>query len=233
MTIHWLPNVLLFKTALPRTPLFKMALPQTPLLVALIALSLGCKVEIPWVDPLDATVSVVESQESDQWAFFDFAGGVQLTDAEGAPLLLDDPGDASGWDIAISQFVLATPSGMYAGDDSMSRGTLELVPGDEENPPSIGAAAAQVSCAAVNDDLWEADSDADPDLAGPRPSVVHNVRLTGWFRYRLSSHQAIPNFAVFALQDRFGRCVRLQVVNYYDETAESGFVTMYWQYLSD
>lgn len=221
-------------TLLPKFLLLRTALSKSLLLAALIALSLGCKVEIPWVDPLDATVTVVESQESDQWAFFDFDGGVQLSDAEGVgPLLLDDPSDAAGWDIAISQFVLATPSGIYAGDDSLSRGTVELVPGDEEDPPSIGAEAAQVSCGALDGDLWEADSDADPDLAGPRPSVVHNVRLTGWFRYRLSSHQAIPNFAVFALQDRFGRCVRLQVVDYYDDSDESGFVTMYWQYLAD
>jgi hypothetical protein len=203
------------------------------LFAAICMLSMGCKVEIPWVDPLDATVSVVESQESDEWAFFDFDGGVQLQGDDGLPLLLEDPGDATGWDIALSQFVLATPSGTHAGSDSLSQGVLELVSGDEENPPSIGDAAAQVSCSSLADEAWEEDSEDDPDLAGPRPAVVHNVLLTGWFRYRLSSHQAIPNFAVFALQDRFGRCVRVQVADYYDESEESGFVTMYWQYLVD
>jgi len=206
---------------------------SSTLLIVICMLSLGCKVEIPWVDPLDAMVSVVESQESDEWAFFDFDGGAQLLGDDGLPLLLEDPGDATGWDIALSQFVLATPSGTNSGSDSLSLGVLELVSGDEENPPSIGDDAAQVSCSSLADETWEADSEADPDLAGPRPSVVHNVLLTSWFRYRLSSHQAIPNFAVFALQDRFGRCVRLQVEDYYDESEESGFVTMYWQYLVD
>ncbi len=211
------------------TPLLR----SSTLLLVICMLSLGCKVEIPWVDPLDATVSVVEAQEADEWAFFDFDGGVQLQDDDGLPLLLGDPADATGWDIAMSQFVLATPSGTHAGSDSLSQGVLELVSGDEENPPSIGDDAAQVSCSSLADETWEADSDADPDLAGPRPSVVHNVLLTSWFRYRLSSHQAIPNFAVFALQDRFGRCVRMQVADYYDDSDESGFVTMYWQYLVD
>lgn len=201
--------------------------------LALCMLSVGCKVEIPWVDPLDATVSVVESQESDEWAFFDFDAGTQLLGDDGLPLLLEEPGDASDWDLALSQFVLATASGTYAGGDSLSQGVLELVPGNEEEPPSIGDESAQVSCSSLSEELWEEDVDADPDLAGPRPSIGHNLKLTSWFRYRLSSHQAIPNFAVFSVQDRFGRCVRLQVVDYYDESGESGFVTMYWQYLVD
>lgn len=201
--------------------------------LALSMVSVGCSVEIPWVDPLDATVSVVESQEADEWAFFDFDAGTQLLDEDDLPLLLDDPSAVSGWDLALSQFVLATASGPYGAGGSLSQGALELVEGNEEEPPSIGDEGAQVSCSSLSDDLWEADIDADPDLAGPRPSVGHNITLTTWFRYRLSSHQAIPNFAVFAVQDRFGRCVRLQVADYYDDTGESGFVTMYWQYLVD
>jgi hypothetical protein len=201
--------------------------------LALCLLSVGCKVEIPWVDPLDATVSVVESQEADEWAFFDFDAGVQLVGDDGLPLLLEDPGSVGDWDLALSQFVLATASGPYGGGDSLSQGVLELVQGNEEEPPSIGDEEAQVSCSSLSEDVWEADTDADPDLAGPRPSVGHNIKLTTWFRYRLSSHQAIPNFAVFAVQDRFGRCVRLQVADYYDDSGESGFVTMYWQYLVD
>ncbi|MBJ94549.1 MAG: hypothetical protein CMP23_08740 [Rickettsiales bacterium] len=193
----------------------------------------GCKVDIPWVDPLDATVSVVEAQEADEWAFFDFHNGIQLTNADGSPLLLDSPDQVSGWDLALSQFVLATSSGANSDWGSESQGTLELVQGSEESPPSIGDDAAQVSCASLHSEAWEADEEVDPDLAGPRRSVVHNVLLTGWFRYRLSSHQAIPNFAVFAVQDRFGRCVRLQVVDYYDDEGESGFVKLYWQYLVD
>ncbi len=199
----------------------------------LVLCALGCKVEIPWVDPGDAAVTVIESQEADEWAFFDFAGDQQLLAEDGSPLLLEDPLNAPDWDLALSQFVLATASGPYSGGTSFSRGSIELVSGDEENPPSIGDDAAQVSCSSLEDSDWEADSEADPDLAGPRPSVGHNVQLTGWFRYRLSSHQAIPNFAVFALQDRFGDCLRLQVANYYDEEGESGFVTLYWQYLLD
>jgi hypothetical protein len=211
----------------------RIRLPQELAVLTLaLACAYGCKVEIPWVDPGDATVTVIEAQESDEWAFFDFDGGEQLLAGDGSPLLLEDPGDASGWDLAISQFVLAMPTGSY-GADSLSEGSLELVSGDEENPPSIGAAAAQVSCTSLESANWEVDSEADPDLAGPRPSVVHNIRLTSWFRYRLSSHQAIPNFAVFALQDRFGHCLRLQVADYYDDDDESGFVTMYWQYLVD
>jgi hypothetical protein len=207
---------------------------RTAVLLPLLCLcGLGCQVEIPYVDPLDATVSVVESQEASQWAFFDFDGGQQLLGPDDSPLLLDDPTQAQDWDLAISQFVLATRTGTYADDQSLSGGSLELVEGDEENPPSIGADAAQVSCSSLADGDWVADTDADPDLAGPRASVVHNELLTGWFRYRLSSHQAIPNFAVFAVQDRFGRCLKLQVADYYDDEGESGFVTMYWQYLVD
>jgi hypothetical protein len=210
------------------------ALNRSAALISLLCLgALGCQVEIPYVDPLDATVSVVESQEASQWAFFDFDGGQQLLGSDGAPLLLDDPTGAADWDLAISQFVLATRSGINADDQGLSGGSLELVAGDEENPPSIGADAAQVTCSSLADGDWQSDTDADPDLAGPRASVVHNERLTSWFRYRLSSHQAIPNFAVFAVQDRFGRCLKLQVADYYDDEGESGFVMMYWQYLVD
>lgn len=200
--------------------------------LALTSSLLACPLEIPYVDPGDANVTTVEAQNAREWALFDFTTGQQLEGPDGLPLMVDSPGEEEGWDLAISQFVLATPSGLNTGDWSLSRGATELVAGDEEAPPSIGAPGAQVRCSDIEDGRWEGDTEADPDLAGPVwPRTPHNERLARWFRYVLATHQAIPNFAVYAMEDRDGRCLRVQFVDYYDETDESGFLTFYWQYL--
>ncbi len=191
----------------------------------------------------------VESQIRGEWKLFSFAAGDVLRDDDGEPLVVEDPSQTDGWDLAVSQWVVATNSGASASPGSVSRGALLAVEGDPDEWPDLASFDAacsdfDVAGATANtgafgcnagtptvDDGWIADSEDDPDGAGPFGTVSFHPSVTFWFEYSFSGHEVFPYGNVYVVEAADGSCVKLQLTDYYDASGESGFVSFSWDAL--
>ncbi len=193
----------------------------------------------------------VEAQIRARWSLWSFDAQDVLRDAAGAPLSVEDPAAETGWDLAFSQWVVATNSGDSASADSISRGGLLAVEGTTESWASLEDFDARCSdfvasgsttnrasfgCSSNTptvDDGYISDVLDDPDGAGPFPERSHNSSLSFWFDYQISGHGVTPFGHVYVLETNDGHCVKLQITDYYDETGESGFLSFSWDWLPD
>jgi hypothetical protein len=182
---------------------------------------------------------------------FSFADGDVLRDGDGEPLVVQELSEVEGWDLAVSQWVIATNSGPHASADSVARGALLAVEGDPAAWPSLEEFSARCSdfdqaagtanvgafgCDApppTVDDGWVADLVDDPDGAGPVGEVTYNPSLTFWFEYNFSGHEVFPYGNIYVVEGHDGACYKLQLTDYYDEGGESGFVSFSWDQLPD
>lgn len=232
--------------------MIRRALPTLSVLVVLTVGRAG-----PGCEKGDGQVDgdeTVESQVRATFRFWSFEAGDVLRDADGAPLEAADPSEHSGWDLAFSQWVVATNSGDSAQADgaSLSRGALLAVAGETDAWADLAAYDARCADFAaadevVNDDGafgcsgasptvdagYVSDADDDPDGAGPFPSVPHNTSLTFWFEYHFDTHEVDPYGHVYVVETHDGRCVKVQLTDYYDATGESGFTSFSWAWLAD
>lgn len=192
----------------------------------------------------------VEAQQRSEWALYSFEADDVLRDGDGAPLLVADPSAEEGWDLAISQWLMATNSGDSASPGSVSRGALLAVEGDTEDWASLESFTARCSdfgvagsttneasfgCSGTTptvDDGYVSDVLDDPDGAGPFPQKSHNSSLSFWFEYEFSGHTVIPYGHVYVVETNDGRCVKLQLTDYYDAEGESGFISFNWDWLA-
>jgi hypothetical protein len=197
---------------------------------------------------IDGEVTVV-SQERGIFALFSFEANDVLRDGAGAPLAVSDPSTVEGWDIAISQWVLATASGDSAWEGSVSRGALLAVEGATDGWADLEAFSATCAelaaadgtenesafgCSGTTptvDDGYVLDVVDDPDGAGPFPSVPHNESLSFWFEYVFATHEVVPYGNVYVVEAADGRCAKIQFTDYYDEAGDSGFVSFSWAWL--
>jgi hypothetical protein len=193
----------------------------------------------------------VESQLNSRWVLWSFADEDVLRDGEGAPLSVQDPSTEAGWDLAISQWVIATNSGTSQGPDGASRGALLAVEGQTEAWADLEGFTARCSdfvAAAETENKasfgcsgtvptvdagYIEDETRDPDGAGPFAVKSHNPSLTFWFEYDFASRDVIPYGNVYVVETRDGGCVKMQLTDYYDETGETGFVSFDWERLPD
>ena len=193
----------------------------------------------------------VYSPDRNTWLFYSFENEDLLRDVDGNPLQLSNPATHGGWDLAISQWVIATASGdsVFEGA-SDSRGALLAVEGSVGDWPSLDEFDANcadyvvagttdntqaISCQGGNspsvDSGWIADSIDDPDGAGPFPAVAYHPSVTFWFEYQFSGHEVVPYGNIYVVEARNGGCVKLQITDYYDEDGENGHVSFSWAWL--
>jgi len=193
----------------------------------------------------------VESQQNSAFVLWSFSNEDVLRGDDGSPLSVADPSQESGWDLAISQWVIATNSGTSQGPGSVSRGALLAVEGQTEAWGDLDGFSARCSdFVSADETLNEAsfgcsgtvptvdsgyieDVDKDPDGAGPFMRKSHNPSLTFWFEYDFGSRDVTPFGNIYVLETSDGSCVKMQVTDYYDETGENGFVSFDWEQLPD
>ena len=193
----------------------------------------------------------IESQLNSRWVLWSFADEDVLRGDDGEPLSVQDPSAQEGWDLAVSQWVIATNSGTSAGPSSVSRGALLALEGATDDWADLAGFTARCSDFAAADatenkasfgcsgtvptvdDGYIADAVRDPDGAGPFSSKSHNPSLTFWFEYDFGSRDVIPYGNVYVVETRDGGCVKMQLTDYYDETGETGFVSFDWERLPD
>ena len=193
----------------------------------------------------------VDTQVRARFVLFSFDTEDVLRDDAGEPLSVEDPSAVSGWDLALSQWVMATNSGDSASAGSVSRGALLAVEGTTEawasledfsgrcsdfvaigattNAPSFGCGGAPPTV----DEGYVSDAIDDPDGAGPFPERSHNASLSFWFEYRISNHEVVPYGHVYVVETNDGRCVKMQLTDYYDASGENGLVSFSWDWLPD
>ena len=199
---------------------------------------------------IDGEVTV-EAQLRGEWILFSFAEQDVLRDGDGDPLAVDDPAGTEGWDLAFSQWVIASNSGTSGSPGSVSRGGLLAVEGQVGDWPVLADYDARcvdfVAADATDnaggfgcdggmptvDDGYISDLLDDPDGAGPFGEISYNPSLSFWFEYDFSGHEAYPYGNIYVLELHDGGCVKLQVTDYYDEAGESGFTSFSWGYLPD
>jgi len=193
----------------------------------------------------------VVSQERSDWKLYSFDDEDVLRDENGDPLSVADPSEVEGWDLAISQWVIATASGSSVGQTTESRGALLAVEGHVDDWPNLedfdarcsdfveaGSTANQqaISCDSGRtptvDEGWIPDSFDDPDGAGPFPAVDYHPSVTFWFEYEFAGHEVLPYGNIYVIETRSGDCVKLQMTDYYDETGAKGHVSFSWAWLS-
>jgi len=193
----------------------------------------------------------VVSQQRSTWALYSFDEEDVLKDEDGLPLLVDDPSEVEGWDLAVSQWVIATASGSSVEVASQSRGALLAVEGQVGDWPDLetfdarcsefieaGSTANQqaLSCdpdrVPTVDDGWIDDSVDDPDGAGPFPQVSYHPSLTFWFEYQFTGHEVLPYGNIYVVETRAGDCVKLQMTDYYSADGENGHVSFSWSWLA-
>lgn len=226
----------------------RSAAPPTFALAVLLLAQVGPACGTKGDGSIDGDVTV-ESQNRGEWRLFSFADADVLRDGEGDPLVVSDPSATEGWDLAISQWVLATNSGTSASGGSVGRGAILAVEGDPDEWPLLAEFSAVCSdfdaadgtdnvgafgCNApppTVDDGWVADLLDDPDGAGPVTEVSYNPSLTFWFEYSFSGHEVFPYGHVYVVEGHDGACYKLQVTDYYDAEGESGFVSFSWDAL--
>lgn len=224
------------------TPSFALAL----MLAAQVGPGCGTKGD----GQIDGDVTV-ESQSRNEWRLFSLAEGDVLRDDDGEPRVVEDPTAVEGWDLAISQWVVATNSGVSASPGSVGRGAILAVEGDPEEWPLLGDFSARCSdfdvadgtanvgafgCNAAPptvDDGWVEDLLDDPDGAGPVAEVGYNPSVTFWFEYSFSGHEVFPYGNIYVVEGHDGACYKLQITDYYDESGETGFVSFSWDALPD
>ena len=227
---------------------------SAPTLCALGLLLLPLSGVGPGCQDGDGTIegaNTVESQMNTRWVLWDFEAEDVLRDADGNPRSVEDPSAEEGWDLAISQWVIATNSGDARGPVSVSRGALLAVEGQTDAWADFSAFSARCSdfagadettnkasfgCSGNTptvDDGYIADITRDPDGAGPFASKTHNPSLTFWFEYNFSGRDVIPYGHVYVVELRDGGCVKMQLTDYYDETGDGGFVSFDWERLPD
>lgn len=193
----------------------------------------------------------VESQQNSAFVLWSFANEDVLRGEGGEPLSVADPSQESGWDLAISQWVIATNSGTSQGAGSVSRGALLAAEGQTDSWADLagfsGRCADFVSAEQTQNEAsfgcsgtvptvdagYIEDVDKDPDGAGPFTRKSHNPSLTFWFEYDFASRDVTPFGNVYVLETNDGSCVKMQVTDYYDETGETGFVSFDWELLPD
>ncbi|MCO4769177.1 MAG: HmuY family protein [Deltaproteobacteria bacterium] len=193
----------------------------------------------------------VESQLNSRWILWSFDTEDVLRDGDGEPLSVDDPSAEEGWDLAFSQWVIATNSGDSAATDTVSRGALLAVEGQTDAWADFDAFTGRCSdfvgadetsnrasfgCSGVTptvDEGYVVDITRDPDGAGPFASKTHNPSLTFWFEYDFANRDVIPWGHVYVVELRDGGCVKMQITDYYDETGDGGFVSFDWERLPD
>ena len=191
----------------------------------------------------------VEAQLRSEWILWSFADEDVVRDDAGEPLAVADPSTVAGWDLAVSQWVIATNSGDSAHPDSISRGGLLAVEGSTDSWASLedfdarcgdfaasGATTNQASfgCSANTptvDDGYIGDRLDDPDGAGPFGERSHNASVSFWFEYQITGHGVTPYGHVYVVETNDGSCVKLQITDYYDAEGESGFVSFSWDWL--
>ncbi len=199
---------------------------------------------------VDGAVTVV-SQERGSWKLYSFDEDAVLLDDAGEEIVTDDPSQHEGWDLAISQWVIATNSGTAASSDSVGRGAILAVEGLVEEWADLADFTARcgdfdeadgtdntgvLSCGGSTptvDDGWVPDLLDDPDGAGPFAEIDYNPSLTFWFEYSFSGHEVFPYGHVYVVETHDGRCLKMQVTDYYDESGESGNVAFNWEFLPD
>ncbi|MEE2828253.1 MAG: HmuY family protein [Myxococcota bacterium] len=193
----------------------------------------------------------VASETRGLWALYSFDLEDVVRDSEGEALLVSDPSEEGGWDLAISQWVIATASGSSVGPETDSRGALLAVEGTVGDWPSLEDFTAQcsdfTSASETNNDQplscsgdrtptvdagWIADSLDDPDGAGPFGTVSYHPSVTFWFEYEFTGHEVLPYGNIYVVETRAGDCVKLQVTDYYDESGSNGHVSFSWSFLS-
>jgi len=230
------------------TPLRTLAPAGVALAMLLIpSLGPGCHGGDPGT--IEGAVTV-ESQSNSSWVLWSFGDEDVLRDGDGAPLVVDDPSTQEGWDLAISQWVIATNSGTSAGGDTVSRGALLAVEGQTDAWADLAGYTARCSdflaagetdnrasfgCSGRTptvDDGYIEDLERDPDGAGPFVAKNHNPSLTFWFEYDFGTRDVIPYGHVYVVETHDGQCVKMQLTDYYDETGETGFVSFDWDYLA-
>jgi hypothetical protein len=194
----------------------------------------------------------VESQSRSTWRFFSFELGDVLRDDAGEPLEASQPSEVAGWDLALSQWVLATNAGSSAQADggSVSRGALLAVAGEVDAWADLSAYDARCSDFHAVDEVvnqggalgcggnpptvdggYVEDSLDDPDGAGPFSEVSFHPSLTFWFEYDFSSHEVHPYGHVYVVETHDGRCVKLQLTDYYDASGDGGWTSFSWAWL--
>lgn len=227
------------------------------LLPATVPLLLLATRAVPGCEKGDGTIDgdeTVESQARGTFRFWSFSTGDVLRDAEGNPVEADDPTTVGGWDLALSQWVLATNSGDSAQGDgeSTSRGALLAVAGETESWADLAAFDARCSDFASADEVangggafgcsgatptvdegYVPDALDDPDGAGPFPTLPHNPSLSFWFEYHFDTHEVDPYGHIYVIETWDGRCVKVRFTDYYDEGGESGFISFSWAWLPD
>jgi len=193
----------------------------------------------------------VVSQSRSEWKLYSFDTEDVLRDEDGSPLSVEDPSGVAGWDLAISQWVIATASGESVSGETQSRGALLAVEGEVDNWPTLDdfnarcsdfvvagstANSQALSCNSNRvpsvDDGWIADSFDDPDGAGPFPAINYHPSVTFWFEYEFSGHEVIPYGNIYVIETRAGDCVKFQITDYYDEDGTKGHVSFSWAWLS-
>lgn len=192
----------------------------------------------------------VVSPDRGQWLLYSFGLEDLLRDEDEAPLVVADPSTEEGWDLAISQWVIATASGSSVAGDTSSRGALLAVEGEVGEWPSLDDFDAQcsdfvvagetanqqvISCSGDHtptvDEGWIPDSVDDPDGAGPFPEVSYHPSVTFWFEYQFSGHEVLPYGNIYVVESHDGDCVKLQVTDYYDADGGKGHVSFSWAWL--
>lgn len=199
---------------------------------------------------VDGAVTIV-SQDRGSWRLYSFADDDLLRDDAGDPIVIETPSEHEGWDLAVSQWVIATNSGTAGSADSVGRGAILAVEGLVEEWADIADFTARcsdfdladgtentgvLSCGGSTptvDDGWVPDLLDDPDGAGPFAEIDYNPSLTFWFEYSFSGHEVFPYGHVYVVESHDGRCVKLQVTDYYDEAGDSGNVSFSWEFLPD
>lgn len=227
----------------------RSALPALSVAVFLLTTQLGPLACTKGDGVVHGDVTVV-SQDRSQWKLYSFDAEDVLRDEAGEPLSVTDPAATSGWDLAIAQWVIATPSGDSVTTATQSRGALLAISGEVGNWPALddfdarcsdfvpaGSTANQqaLSCSGDRtptvDDGWIEDSFDDPDGAGPFPALNYHPSVTFWFEYEFSGHEVLPYGNIYVVETRAGDCVKLQLTDYYDEGGTKGHVSFSWSWL--
>ena len=162
------------------TPLRTLAPAGVALAMLLIpSLGPGCHGGDPGT--IEGAVTV-ESQSNSSWVLWSFGDEDVLRDGDGAPLVVDDPSTQEGWDLAISQWVIATNSGTSAGGDTVSRGALLAVEGQTDAWADLAGYTARCSDFLA---AGETDNRASFGCSGRTPTVddgyIEDLHLDdGW-----------------------------------------------------
>ena len=155
----------------------------------------------------EVVTTAIDGTNSEGWVYFDFETESEARAPQAA--------DQRDWDLAFQRFKVKSNGGV-SGTAGVEVAVIEGKTLDEVTAaPAMG---------------WLVDQ-ADGDDGNPDPDTAFNRGMDTWFEYDTAFHSLSPRKRIYVVRTGAEGFFAVQMVSYYDEAGDPGFLRLRWKRL--